>query len=295
MIKSYYDRGYPIKFFVSGSSSMNILHGSGESLVGRIRIHRLEPFSFREFLRYRGVKVYEYDGIPPNASKLRLEFERYLKMGGFPESYGQNLLEYISTMTDLIIYRDIIDVLDVKRPRLLKDIFYNLLEQSGNTVNYANISRDTGAKYETIRAYMDYLEMAFFIHRSPLFPGKTPQRKKLLKVYSGDHAFLALNPPKKGNLVETVVYNHLRPLGSIYYWHNSGEVDIILKREEVLPFEVSISEKKSPKHLLSFMEKFNLKKGYLVTADEFEEETYGEKKILRIPAYLFLLNSPTML
>ncbi len=298
VIKSYYDRSYPIKFFVTGSSSMNILRGSGESLVGRIRIRRLEPFSFREFLRYEGVKVYEDEGfkIPPNIAKLRLEFEKYLKMGGFPESYGQNLTEYISTMTELIMYRDIIDVLEVKRPKLLKDIFYGLLEQSGNTVNYANLSRDTGAKYETIKAYIDYLEMAFFISQSPLFPGKRTQKKKLVKIYAGDHAFLSLCPPKKGLVVETVVYNHLRPMGNTYYWHNSGEVDIVMKKgKKVIPVEVSISEKKSPKHLLSFMEKFHLKKGYIITDDEIGNESYGEKEIVRIPAYLFLLRSSNLL
>jgi predicted AAA+ superfamily ATPase len=297
VIKSYYDKSYPIKFFVSGSSSMNILRGSGESLVGRIRIHRLEPFSFREFLRYEGVKIYENNKfkIPPNAAKLRLEFEKYLKMGGFPESYEQNLLEYISNMTDLIIYRDIIDVLEVKRPQLLKDIFYSILEQSGNTVNYANISRDTGAKYETIKAYIDYLEMAFFISRSPLFPGKTPQKKKLVKIYAGDHAFLSLSPPKKGLIVETIVYNHLKHMGNLYYWHNSGEVDIVLKKgKEIIPIEVSISEKKSPKHLLDFMEKFKLKTGYIITDGDIRTDNYGEKEIVRIPAYLFLLNSSNL-
>ena len=273
---------------------MNILRGSGESLVGRIRIHRLEPFSFREFLRYEGVKIYEDEGfkIPPNMPKLRLEFEKYLKMGGFPESYEQNLVEYVTTMTELIMYRDIIDVLEVKRPRLLKGIFYSILEQSGNTVNYANISRDTGAKYETIKTYIDYLEMAFFISQSPLFPGKRTQKKKLVKIYAGDHAFLSLCSPKKGLVVETVVYNHLRRMGDTYYWHNSREVDIVLKKgNEVIPVEVSISEKNSPKHLLDFMDEFHLKKGYIITDNDIGRDNYEEKEIVRIPAYLFLLRS----
>ncbi len=37
-VKSLHDRGYPVKFIVTGSSAMNIMRGSGESLVGRIDI-----------------------------------------------------------------------------------------------------------------------------------------------------------------------------------------------------------------------------------------------------------------
>ena len=293
VLKSYYDRGYPIKFVVSGSSSFNILKGSGESLVGRIRIHRMEPFSFREFLRYRGLEAGDVKGVPAEHGRLLVEFRHYMKMGGFPESYGKDAVEYFSTMSELIFYRDLINILDIKRPRLLKDIFYSILEQSGNTVNYANISRDTGAKYETVLSYLDYLEMAFLISRSPLFPGKSRQKRKSHKIYASEHSFLKLIDVPEGRVMETLVFNHLRRTHRLMYWHNSGEVDIILEdKKGLVPVEISVSQEKNPRHILYFMEKFGIKKGYILSMDEMEERRFGHMELVTLPAYLFLLRNP---
>ncbi len=290
VVKSYYDRGYPVKFIVSGSSSFNILRGAGESLVGRIHIERIHPFSFGEFMRYDGLSFPDTDRVPPEHGKLLVEFRRYIKMGSFPEAYGKNIKEYLSTMTDLIFFRDIISILDVKRPGLLKDLFYGILEQSGNPINYSNLSRDTGAKYETIISYLDYLEMGFLMGRSPLFPARTTQKKKRYKVYAGDHSFLNLVDVPDGRVLETAVFNNLRRFYDINHWHNSGEVDLILRGEDgPVPVEISISEEKNPRHLLHFMEKYGIKTGYILGMDEFERRYYGEKEVIRMPAYLFIL------
>ncbi len=290
VVKSYYDRGYPVKFIVSGSSSFNILRGAGESLVGRIHIERVHPFSFEEFMRYDGLSVLDTDSVPAEHGKLLLEFRKYMKMGSFPEAYGKNIKEYLSTMTDLIFFRDIISILDVKRPGLLKDLFYGILQQSGNPINYSNLSRDTGAKYETILSYLDYLEMGFLIERSPLFPARTGQKKKRYKVYAGDHSFLNLVDVPDGRVLETAVFNNLRRFHDINHWHNSGEVDLILREKNgPVPVEISISEEKNPRHLLYFMEKYGVKTGYILGMDEFERRSYGEKEVIRMPAYLFIL------
>ena len=54
-LKSIQDKDVSVKFVITGSSSMNITKGAGESLVGRTEMNRLDPFSFKEYLRYEGV------------------------------------------------------------------------------------------------------------------------------------------------------------------------------------------------------------------------------------------------
>jgi len=49
MLKYWQDLGLNIKFIVSGSSSLRILRGSGESLLGRINFHLILPLDFSEF------------------------------------------------------------------------------------------------------------------------------------------------------------------------------------------------------------------------------------------------------
>src|SRR3989338_774762 len=52
-LKSYYDRAFPIKFIVSGSSSIHLQQKNKESLLGRISEHTLWPFSFREYVEFK--------------------------------------------------------------------------------------------------------------------------------------------------------------------------------------------------------------------------------------------------
>ncbi len=52
-LKKYYDRGYNIKFIISGSVSHSILGKSQESLAGRIKNFKVYTFSFYEYLFYK--------------------------------------------------------------------------------------------------------------------------------------------------------------------------------------------------------------------------------------------------
>lgn len=52
-LKSYYDRRYRIRYFISGSSSLHLQKKNRESLLGRISEHTLWPFSFREYVEYK--------------------------------------------------------------------------------------------------------------------------------------------------------------------------------------------------------------------------------------------------
>ena len=56
-IKIYYDQYPSIKFFISGSASLNILLDAKESLAGRTFYFNLDILSFEEFLELRGWDV----------------------------------------------------------------------------------------------------------------------------------------------------------------------------------------------------------------------------------------------
>jgi uncharacterized protein len=58
-VKYYADLQPALRFVVTGSSSMNLSRGAGESLVGRASVHELSPFSFREFLAFQGFELPE--------------------------------------------------------------------------------------------------------------------------------------------------------------------------------------------------------------------------------------------
>ena len=81
--------------------------------------------------------------------------------------------------------------------------------------------------------------------------------------------------------------NHLK------YFGEMGEVDIILhSRNTVIPVEVkyqSSTSRTDYKGLLTFMEKFHVKNGILVTRDLLDVHNINDKNIRLITVWLFLL------
>lgn len=307
VIKSIYDMGYPIKFIVSGSSSMNILRGSGESLIGRIYIMKLFPFSFHEFMKYNGMETditsYKEPEFPFEAEKIIMMFDRFITSGGFPELYPpfseEKVKMILKTNLDLTFYRDIINLFEIKRVDVLEGIFYSILKQSGNVVKYHTLTTALGTKYETVKTYIEYLCSSFFMTKSYFYSSNTLKSfKKNPKIYASDHAFFNLSNTDVGLIIETIVFNHLVKQGlEVYYWQgkNKLEVDLVVKtHEEVIPIEVKYRKKINSadhKGLIEFMTSFNIKKGYVITDEYFSIKEIDDKVISYIPVWMFLLSS----
>ena len=305
-IKSFYEKGYKIKFFVSGSSSMNILRGSGESLIGRINIHRIFPFAFREFLRLNGADAGKIDifkiKYPANSEAILALYSKYFRLGGFPELYGlpqQEIKAKLKTFVDLTFYRDIVNIFEIKRPDVLEGLFFSLLKESGNIVNYNNLSNSLNTKFETVKTYLEYLSSSFLISQSRFFSKSRKHVEKNAKMYVSDHSFSNLAEIEEGLKAETVIYNHLKAMvesgefDSISYWRDrKNEVDIVLSAgKHIIPIEVKYKNQITQadmKGLLKFMDLYKLRKGIIVTKDLFEEIA-EDKNILFIPTWLFLL------
>ncbi len=303
-IKSFWDKKYPVKFFVSGSSSMNIMKGSGESLVGRIDITRIHAFGFTEYMKYHGVNFCRYDlhalmegdyEYPTNGEKLKLMFNNYLEEGGFPELYREeDKIGYISDVLSLTFYRDIVNLLPVKKPEVLEGLFHQFINQSGKTINYNKLSDALDTRYETIKNYMDYLETSFLIDRSYLYSENRLKRyRKNPKVYISDHCFTHLELLEPGLKVETVVFNHLKVDHDIFYGDNDHETDIVLEHDnDLIPIEVKYKNSISHadlKGIRGFMEEHGLEKGIVVSKKDLKKENIDGKRLIFVPAWLFLL------
>jgi len=304
-LKSIYDKDYKIKFFVSGSSSMNIIKGSGESLVGRIIFHNISPFTFREFLLINGIETEKQDLLhikyPTGSEQIQILFNRYLKLGGFPELYKipeQEIKVRLKTYLDLTFFRDIVNMFEVKRPDILEGLFFSVLKESGNLVNYNNLSKSLSTRFETIKSYMSYLSASYLISESRFFSNSRKSVEKNPKAYVADHSFSAISSIEEGLRAETVVYNHCKIIvytglaDSLAYWRDrKNEVDIILSQDgQNFPIEIKYrNDPEDTAGLLKFMWKFKVEKGFVVTRDLFKTKVIGGKTVIFIPCWLFLL------
>jgi hypothetical protein len=83
-LKIFYDLYPNIKFFICGSASISIQKRATESLAGRMYDFMLNPLSFNEFLKLKGVPV-EFDEWQLYERSVLPLFHDYLLKGGFPE------------------------------------------------------------------------------------------------------------------------------------------------------------------------------------------------------------------
>lgn len=311
-VKKYYDRNYPIKFVISGSSATLIRKGT-ESLMGRTVEEILLPFSFREFLQYHLKKriIFKLDDIDSLKIKkyekdAKILFEDYLLKGGFPNIFEVNEIGLWQKLikddiVDKAIYRDIVSLYGIKKPELLEKLFLYLIGINGQILNVSNIANSIGLSRDYVSKYLIYLKNAYFLlgvkkYAKPI--EKVVRSNE--KVYILDHAIInsllnktGIDEGFAGHLVESIIAEHL--IGhEYYYWRNYYEVDFILKvRNKILPVEVKYKgqvRKEDLKGLLNFMEKFKVDKGILITKNLFDKQKIEKKEIMFIPAWVFLLS-----
>jgi predicted AAA+ superfamily ATPase len=314
-VKKYFDMRSKIKFIVSGSSA-SLLRKGTESLAGRTVEEVILPFGFREYLHYnsRDEKLASLvsgranditlpaDIVPylPYRSRIKIVFDDYLKRGGFPhlfkiteETIFRKLLK--EDVVEKVIYRDLVELFGVKKPLILEKLFIYLADISANILNVSHISSSLGLSREYVEKYLDYLKSAYLVFSLPKFTRSVESRiRSAEKVFMIDTALSGLSGDNKniGYRVETSVAGHLFGR-DVSYWKNNYEVDFVLRdKKQIMPIEVKYKNDialDDMKGILNFMDKFRLKKGFILTRDLTKEIKIKGKIITCKPVWLALL------
>lgn len=129
----------PIKFIITGSSSILTPRKISEELGGRTLTYILYPLSFREFLKFKGVKIDKHIEFSERKYDLLRLLREYIEYGGFPEIVLESdarkkimkLQEYFFT----IIYRDIVRGKKVRKVDLLETFLKLLVETTHFTAS----------------------------------------------------------------------------------------------------------------------------------------------------------------
>lgn len=227
------DYTYETEIFISGSNS-RLLSGELSTLLsGRYIEMTVYPFSYTEYL---GVM---------NLDKNRESFLRYLKDGGLPELINLSDVSvkqrYVEGLKDSIMLKDIVKRHSIKDVALLENLFSYLVNNASNMVSVTGIVKyikgcGSKASYDTVAAYIEYLQEAFLLHKSVRY---NISGKGLLggnfKIYPNDQAYQNYLFPTagygRGYALEGIVYMIL--LRNEYevntgVLHN-GEIDFIAK------------------------------------------------------------------
>lgn len=318
-VKKYFDRKYPIKFVVSGSAATLIKKGT-ESLAGRTIEEIIYPFSFYEYLSYRlknqkilGIvddlrskftpfSLIDTTPLIPHLTEIKIIFGEYLEKGGFPNLFGisEELLWKKLVREDIVekvIYRDLVELYDIKKPEVLEKLFLYLTDITAQILSLTNIANSLDLSREYTDKYLFYLEQALLIKRLKKYARSI---EKIIR--SGEKVHLidpglvnAFSKVEIGQVLESLIAGHLirNKEAKVYYYREKFEVDLVLEiGKKVFPIEVKYKDdisKRDMSGLHSFARKFNPDVLLVVTHDVLEEKVLSGRRIIFMPAWLFLL------
>lgn len=227
------------ELFISGSNSKMLSGELATLLSGRYVNFEIFPLSYMEFVGIVG------------KDHSKISYVEYLQEGGMPELFqlsGQEVKRnYISALKDTVLLRDIIQRYNIKDTRLLEDVFVFLVNNASNLVSVSNIvnyfkSKGRKTSYDTVSAYIGYIEEAFLIHKAERYniKGKDTIAGNC-KYYINDLCFSNYLYPGFGYgfgyKLENLVYLDLLRAGFDVYTGNvkDKEVDFVaIKGDRVL-------------------------------------------------------------
>lgn len=221
---------------ITGSNS-NLLSGNlASQLSGRYVEFEVLPFGYAEFTDFT------------QTGRHKESFLNYLQTGGLPEMYsldGKELKRnYIQSLKNTIVLRDIIQRHNIKDISLLEDIFLFLISNIGSLISFSSIikyfkSRQKKTNYETVSSYVQYFTESFILLQAERYNLKG---KKILggerKYYLNDLAFkdflLGASPTDIGFRLENLVYLELRRAEyRVWVGNYAGkEIDFVAEKAE---------------------------------------------------------------
>lgn len=290
-LKVLYDSYPNIKFIISGSESLFIRKKSKESLAGRMYEFNIRTLNFQEFLRFRNKT---FDNILLYKEEILKEFRNFLFRNGFPEIVNETKEvseKYVKdNVIEKIIYRDIPQIIPIKDPTALEQIFKIILLDPGEIINFDKLAKEMGLSRQTISLYLGYLEKSFLVKKLYNFSRNVRKTQRRSKKYYP--TILAPEILEKteffGKAFETAM---ILQLDAEYFWRDvyKNEVDVVrLVKGKILPIEIK-SSRVDDRAIKVFMKKFNVNEGLILTYERRGEIKVDGKEIKIQPFYEYLL------
>lgn len=281
--KDSYNR-LPVKLILLGSSQLMLQKGLSESLAGRFEVIYLPHWSYPE--------MKEAFGFTP---------ADFIWFGGYPGPAGligdeSRWKEYIRhSLIEATLMRDILLMVRIDKPALLRNLFDLGCEWSGQILAYNKILGqllDAG-NTTTLAHYLKLLDGAGMIGGLEKFsPSAIRQRASspkfqvfntaLMSAHSTlNHSTVRNKPDLYGRWIESSVGAHLisqslTHQARLYYWREGNhEVDFVIQHEEsTIGIEVKSGRLKTSSGIPEFARRFHPGKILLIGPDGIPVEEF---------------------
>lgn len=233
--------------YITGSNSKMLSSEISSVLSGRNIEFRIHPLSYSEFLIFHKKE----DSVHT--------LNNYIRYGGMP--FLKNLPqettweEYLSGITDAIVFRDIIKRHSIRNSDFLQRLLSFIADNIGKIFSAKRIadylkSQNLNTSVSAIQNYTSYIEEACVANRVRRW---NIEGKKFFeigeKIFYEDlgirNSIVGLKPGDIGGIMENLVYNHLTSFGykvTIGSLPKGKEIDFIAEKNgEIKYFQVATS------------------------------------------------------
>lgn len=244
VLKVFHDAYPDTQLLVTGSSAFDLANKMSESLAGRAREYHLFPLSVEEIVAADGRVAFD------------TREETFFRFGMYPgiiQLDHENMRRDLEALQSAVLYKDMLALDGVKKPRLLMNLLSALALQVGAEVSNSSLANLLDTSVQTVNRYVDILEKMFIIKRLySLSRNPRVEIRKGYKVYFIDlgirnsiiqnHNPLAIRNDAGALFENFFIVERLKHLtnhrkgASMYFWRTQDgkEIDYVEEYEGVL-------------------------------------------------------------
>jgi predicted AAA+ superfamily ATPase len=284
-IRQKLDEGYQI--VLTGSNASMLSQDLGTKLTGRHISRELFPFSYKEFLKFKGTS--------PGVESI----SEYLNSGGFPEYCTNKNPETILQLFDDIITRDIISRFSIKDSGSLKRLVLYLYSNIGNRISATKLKQPLEVRAtSTLLIWLSYLEQSYLVGFVPKYSHSTKAQlinpKKVYAIDTGMHKLISNNlQPDLGHRLENLIYLQLRrKYKDLYYFDQNYECDFVAikngRPQEIIQVCYELTPDNLDREINGLVEAlsfFKMKEGLILSLNDRDQFIKDGMTIKVLPAW----------
>ncbi|MEK6800960.1 MAG: ATP-binding protein [Nanoarchaeota archaeon] len=294
-----------VMIFLSGSSSRLLSKEIATSMRGRTISYTIFPFSFKEFLKVKGMNSFDNLNSHDKAKVANFLME-YIEYGGYPESviYSAQRENILFEIKEVTIYRDVIERESVRNVKTLKLLINSIINSKEFSINkFYNFLKSNGIRIgkNVLYTYIEYLNDAFFVFMLKRFSYSANPDQSISKPYFIDNGIIRISGVKDfSRLMENAVFIELyRRNNEISYvkLSNEKEVDFTIVKDKKVKRLIQVcydltdfkTKEREISSLIKASEEFRCNDLIIITWNEDKEEIIDGKRIRYASLWKWLL------
>lgn len=302
-VRRLYDSGN--KVFITGSNAHLLSKELGTHLTGRYIQIELYPFSFKEFLLFTEVHITEKDIFTTQGiARITAAFNEYITLGGFPQYIQNQQVEYLKTVYQNILYKDVMVRNNITNERQITELTHYLASTISTLSSYNSLSKIIGVKNAgTVASYINFISdtyLLFQIHKFDFSLKKQIQNPK--KTYFIDTALVQKISfsfsENSGRLLENIVFLELKRRNKQVFYHSQKyECDFVILEGTTITQAIQVTysfddentKQREIRGLQDAMKTYSLTHGTILTMHTQQHITENNISIDVIPVWKWLL------